>query len=238
MAIITPSSLIGEIRGSSGSQTFSRNKYRAYVKNRVAPTDTPSAYKTVARTYMQNAVTAWQGMTDAQRIGWCVNAQQFNSRLRLGTTKPLSGFNYFTRYAILSQYAGLSINTIPGSPTELPTLTTLQFNAFTSNISFDIQPAFTNANLVIHMYASPPLSGAIQSVNSTQLLWLRSENLSSGLNVADMTTEWEDRFGPTSSYDHATVFAGIRIMDVVSGSISPMIVQKNFINGEGPVIPA
>lgn len=237
MAIITPSSLVSEIRGSAGNLTYSKNRYRAYVKNRVAPTDTPSAYKTIARGYMTNAVAAWKAMSSTARIEWNTNAEEFNSKSRLGSNKPLNGYAYFVRFAILMQYAGLTIPTLPAGPVPLPVFLQLAFNTFSGNISFDLEPEFTNSRLVIHLYGSPPVDSTIESVNSTQLVWLKSESLSSGLNVADFTTEWEDRFGLTTDHLHKRVYAGIRIMDIESGSLSPMIIKNNFIDGELPPEP-
>jgi hypothetical protein len=77
----------------------------------------------------------------------------------------------------------------------------------------------------------------VQSPNSTQLNLVREVTLSSGLNVADFTLAWENRYGITTDFLHQRVFAGVRIVDSLSGAISPMIIQSNFINGETPEPP-
>lgn len=230
MAIITNSPIVSEIRGSSGGQTFSRNKYRAYVKIRKAPTDTITPYKTTARNNFASAALGWSALTDAQRLAWNKAAFDFTTKARLGVEPVSDGFNYFVRFNMYLLMAGQSMVDTPGHDRNMPYLRTFIPDAFTSAIGFDYVVSFTSSDFIMYGYTSPPVSPGRMSVNSTQLLFLSAQAVFSGSSVFDMTTEWFDRFGDPSDYVGKKVFFGARIMSLSQGSLTPMRIHSAIIS--------
>jgi hypothetical protein len=98
MASITPSALIAEIRGSVGTQTFSRNTYGPYVKLRKSPLYPNTPAQQVVNTRLANATNGWVTLTQAQRNAYMVVAQQYSNMSRVGERYNLNGFTYFIRH--------------------------------------------------------------------------------------------------------------------------------------------
>lgn len=229
MAIITPSSVIGEIRGSAAAQTFSRNHYRAYVKLRKAPTDTPSDYKDIARANFTNISFAWQTLEDDNRARWNIYAQQFKTRNRLGVEKPMTGHAYFMQFNMFRAMLSLSMTLDPGRPRNMPYLKSFASFADSTTISTDEEATTNFVDYHRILYCSPPVSAGKMSVNSTQLLFLDSSSVGSGITNYDFTTLWEFRFGSLVASVGKKVFIGVRYFSASQGSITPIEVISTII---------
>lgn len=228
MAIITPSQLVSEIRGSIGDKTFSRNHYRAYVKARVAPTDTPSSYKTTARQNMTDCVAAWQALSSGQQLLWSTVAENFYTKSRLGSQHKMGGFNHFIKHNILRLQCELSITDSPKNPVELPR--SVFTNMFWGNgeADFRITRKPTSLSLKTLLYMSPPVNASVLSVNSTQLLFMTYQGSFNGTNTYDFTSFFEARFGATTDFPGMRCFGGYRIFDPSSGTVSPMMIKSSI----------
>lgn len=94
MAIINP--IWGEMRGSLGGITFSRNKGGNYARLRAKPTDPSSAAQMNMRTAMNNVSRVWsQFLTEEQRNAWNEYAALNPVPSRLGGWLTLSGHQFF-----------------------------------------------------------------------------------------------------------------------------------------------
>lgn len=220
MAIITPSSLISEIRGSVGTQTFSRNKYRPYVKVRKAPLNTASAYKTTARGYLTSACAAWKALTDEERFEFIIYAKEHNSRHRLSEDRPLSGYNFFIRFYIMNSFCGVTVPTEPGVIKEFPQWSTIIERYFQLNLSFDCQATFTRTGLYAIISASKDVNASKMSINSVTINFIKVHSVPSTLSVMDYTTAWENRYGTTIGLVGRKVFTRVRLYDSTCGQLS------------------
>lgn len=222
MAIITPSAQISEIRGSVGTTTYSRNRFRAYAKIRTAPTDTPSNYKTAARDALTAGNAAWKALSDADRSAFIKAAKSFNTRERLGQIKPLTGYTYFMRWSIHNYLMLLDLPTAPGQPVKLRRNSRiLPFND-ADIFTIDLNMSTGNANAYSLIYTSPPISSSIMSVNSTQLLFIQADQTFNGSYARDITENWINRFGGLDAYPGYKVFIGVKLFDPTTGSIGAM----------------
>lgn len=94
MAIVD--SIYGEIRGSVGGNTFSRNKGGLYIRSRVKPTDPSSTAQMQRRVAMNNISRLWsQSLDDAQRTAWNEYAEANPVPSRLGGWLTLTGHQFF-----------------------------------------------------------------------------------------------------------------------------------------------
>lgn len=98
MAVITAGPLIGEIRGSMGGTTFSRNRYGMYTRTRAVPVNPNSARQVAARDRFNTLATYWRDtLTKAQRDAWDLYAANTNWTNAVGQVVNLTGLNHFLR---------------------------------------------------------------------------------------------------------------------------------------------
>lgn len=120
MARITTGPIISDIRGKSGDQIFSRNRYGLYVKAFAVPTGTPSAAMELVRTRMAAVTAAWQALTESNRQRWISTARALNAKAKRFPRETLTGYALFTRCQMHRLTAGLSQSTTPTAITALP----------------------------------------------------------------------------------------------------------------------
>lgn len=111
MARIKFSPVVGEISGSIGGSTFQKNRFGFTVRKKPLPPSIISALQYNNRVNMARVISAWAGLTAAQRKAWD-NFLSFSAAYaRLNKNALLSGFNLFVRYNIIRLNAGLEIRT-------------------------------------------------------------------------------------------------------------------------------
>jgi len=91
MAKFTPGALAGRISGSVHSQTFSRNRYGAYVRARTVPINPDTAYQQAIRSFMSTYSAAWGALSEADRLAWSGYAKSNPITDSLGETQVLTG---------------------------------------------------------------------------------------------------------------------------------------------------
>jgi hypothetical protein len=89
MARITPGSLAGQLSGSIGNTTFSRNRYGAYARVRAIPVQPDTQYQVTQRGILSNASRKWNDLTAEQRLAWEAWAQTNPIVDRLGVSQIL-----------------------------------------------------------------------------------------------------------------------------------------------------
>lgn len=96
MANIRAGSIVADIRGSVGTETYARNRYGPYVRNRITPTDHKTAAQLACRAAMTALSQAWSAtLTDQQRADWRRYANQFPTPDAWGNPKAISGICQF-----------------------------------------------------------------------------------------------------------------------------------------------
>jgi len=101
VAVIRLGSIVSDIRGSVGDETFSRNQGGLFVRERVTPTDPGSAAQVLARAAVTACSQYWSGtLSQAQRDAWDTYAGQFPIPDRWGQPKHTSGYVWFLRVNI------------------------------------------------------------------------------------------------------------------------------------------
>jgi len=114
----------GGVVGMSGSiagNTFSRNRYGAYVRARTKPVNPNTDRQVAVRSVMAALTTRWSQTLDAaKRAAWDLYAARVNMVNKLGETINLSGFNHYIRSN--SILLSLSLTVVDDGPVifELP----------------------------------------------------------------------------------------------------------------------
>lgn len=125
MAVIDLISPVGEIRGTVGGVTFSRNNCSRYAKAWLKPTYKRTDSQSVVRNSMMNSTISWRSLTDGQRSAWVAlgaDPPEIDYD-RFGNQIYLSGLQWYTRCNTRLLMAGCS--QISDAPTQErpPTLT-------------------------------------------------------------------------------------------------------------------
>jgi hypothetical protein len=194
MAIITPSSLVSEIRGSVGDQTFSRNAYRAYVKERKAPTNPNTLRQIEVRNFMGAASEYWRIISQDQRNAWNSFAKQLNAKSRLGQEPKLNGYNACSRWYITYQLGACEFINEPGPLQVLPIPEVIYSFAAPSLLITGINLEDNPLGVGILVKYSKPVLAGIESINSVELKLIRSTILYSTTGLYFDDAVYEDRF--------------------------------------------
>lgn len=110
MAIFSSGPLIGEIRGSEGGTTFSRNRFGQYTRQRSVPVNPRTGRQVSARTRFGSAADVWSIiLTEAQRDAWRLFGNNISWLNALGQPVSLPGFQHFVREASAFSQAGVPL---------------------------------------------------------------------------------------------------------------------------------
>lgn len=119
--------MMGPIKGSVGSDTYSKNRYGYYVKKKPIPTNPNTTPQAEVRSYMTLAVSSWQNaLTAAQRASW-EHAASLHKRAAWGYGFVLSGFNLYCAHYVAMEKCSEAPILVPtifegAPPIELPTI--------------------------------------------------------------------------------------------------------------------
>lgn len=98
MALIKFGGGITEMRGSMGGNTYSRNRYGAYLRNRTTPVNPSSSGQQAVRAALSQLTARWSGVvTAAQRAAWNLYGANVVMTNKLGESINLTGFNHYIR---------------------------------------------------------------------------------------------------------------------------------------------
>lgn len=111
MALIQPSPLVSEIRGSVGGVTFARNPAGPFARAKVVPVNPNSPLQVERRAFFSTASTDWRDtLSQAQRDTWNVLGTTTLFKNSLGNDFNPSGIQLFIRTSALQQLAGIFVS--------------------------------------------------------------------------------------------------------------------------------
>ena len=109
---------IAQISGSIAGNTFARNRFGNYVRNRTMPVNPNTALQSAVRSAMAAVTEMWYTqLSDAQRTAWATYAAAVKVKNRLGEDVYLTGFNHFIRSAMAIKTVGGTV--VEDAPTTL-----------------------------------------------------------------------------------------------------------------------
>lgn len=121
-----PSALIGQLSGSQGSTTASRNRAGSYLRNRVMPVNPSSPAQALVRGQLASISAAWRTITAEQRAAWSTLGLSMVRQDSLGQTQTLTGQQAFVSVnRNLLTIGGSMVSNAPAfvQPTQLTALT-------------------------------------------------------------------------------------------------------------------
>jgi hypothetical protein len=125
MAKVKLGAIAGQVSGSIGTQTWSHNRFGAYVRNRSIPVQPQSAVQLTRRATLALHSSAWQDLSATQRLSWKVWAENNPMVDRLGDKRIMSGHMAYVSLNSRLSIAGNAAITSPpviAGPDALKTL--------------------------------------------------------------------------------------------------------------------
>jgi hypothetical protein len=200
-----PSALIGRLSRSAGSTTAAHNKFGAYLRNRVIPTNPQTSFQTNVRTDMSDLSTSWRTLTPAQREAWISLGDQMERTDSLGEVYSLTGAQAFI--SVNRNLLTIGEPTVddapalqlPAAPVSISPTMTAGLGAIT--VGFAPSPS-VDAML---LFASAPISAGRNFVSSSEmkLIAVVAAAATTPFNAASAYTA---RFGSITGKEGAKVF--------------------------------
>lgn len=134
---------IGEMRGSVGNITYSKNAYGSVVKKKGRPPKFSTTQANLQKSRFKYLSQYWSAnLDDSQRLAWDNASINFPHTNSLGVTIYLTGFNLFEEFNGTLLLIGQPIINVPPTPVSVPTPTAvlLTADAGTQTITGEIQP--------------------------------------------------------------------------------------------------
>jgi hypothetical protein len=158
---------------------------RAYV----VPRNPDTLAQRIVRTNLTSTAGRWATLTEAQRAAWNTAALQHKTKMRLGQTGPMTGFQFFTKInATLAQFGQDQVDAPPGRP-NFPALApqNLVITNTTGVIALKLTcPADPGQNTIIR--ASAPVSQGINRVPFTRIIGMCPAPAAGSANITSLYT--------------------------------------------------
>jgi len=160
MASVKYGSLVTEIIGSVGGQTFQRSRNGFSVRNKPRPRNTRTANTSLVRSIIAAAAATWPTLSDVQRLSWNVVAPNWPAVDHFGDPVILSGYNTFVRSAfglVVAQSAPSMSGINPASVWTMPDPEgTISISAGTYDL--DWSSGAVGADTSVILWMSQPVS--------------------------------------------------------------------------------
>ena len=229
MATILTGSIVSEIRGSVGSETYSRNAFGAYVKARVAPANPNTVPQQDARARLAAAVTAWQGLSEVDRLSYISEAAGRSNINRLGVKIRVTGYQLFITQHIMYDRAGVSFVAGVSAPIR-PSInqsSSIVTSASAMNTTVEYSGSITGSHLFI--FATPPRSSSQVSFNPSKARFLREFSSFDGSTTRGFLFAWQTIYGPSADHIGDITTVGIRTASLLDGLYSEPMFFNSLI---------
>jgi len=202
-------SVVGQASGSVAGQTFSHNRYGAYVRNRSIPVVSTTSYALNAKSYLAGASAAWKALTAAQQAAWVTWAQTNPIVDSFGEKQVLTGHAAYVQLnRRILQDGGTQIDVPPvgAGPVSLITLTaTFDIGLGTFALAFTPTPIGATNKLWIKAAVVNSL-GITYVRNLLKLVKISAANVATGL---DTEADIELRFGPLAAGQKVVFYVAV-----------------------------
>lgn len=192
MASILTGSIVADIRGSVGSESYSRNQYGNYVKARVTPTNPNTAAQIASRAALAASVAAWQALTQAQRDKYNALAHLYTFKDRLGISRTLNGYLIFIRQRALAVRAGIGFLSNVNAPNMYANCRILSLQLSVAALQLTLRGTAAQSNVQYSMWALPAQSASQLSFNPSKKRYL----VSNGFGASDFTQQFKSFYDP------------------------------------------
>lgn len=199
MAVITPSSLISEIRGSVGDVTYSRNQFGPYVKAKLTQPASATAPQVYIRDAMAEGVTAWQSISDAEFEIWKRYVVQHLKIENISRKITLSAYNEFVGRYVNRALVDTGLSGFKAEPPvrNFPVISEVAQSFESIELTMASENFQTDCAYII--YAAAPVSESVRSINKSNYKYLTFVYPSGSPETLDIFTLYNTMFSLTSA---------------------------------------
>jgi len=220
MAIILPSSLFTEIKGTIGQSVFQTSPYGQIVKSRPGRKGMASRYQAPHQSFVAAAVRTWQAFSNAQRAAWDAATVDFPSTDRYGNPFITTGYLLFLRTALVNGLARLSMLTTPPALIVDGSDWTVTYAGPAGQFRFTITENAGASTVSTLIFATAPIPSSQTTARKRYVLINRGDGRTV-TGTVNYTTQYGLRLGTPAA--GTTVFW--RAM--VYGNLSPQILGED-----------
>lgn len=138
MALIKTGSIVTQISGKVGGQSFGHGRGGSYLKNIGSYITNRSSPVLASRSVFASVSGYWRSLTTAQKTAWKESALLHPYTNRVAQTKYLSGFNYFMQVNVPLVTAGQDILEDPPGGSVFPEYEVNYLGIAADNPQFEI----------------------------------------------------------------------------------------------------
>ena len=186
--------LVVDGRNKIGGQVASKNRYGAYMRNKVTPVNPQTELQQNVRGRFGARASAWRGLTEAQRQSWIEAAPNFPVFDIFGNSKILSGASLYQSLNLnLAQIGVAAITTAP-SPAAITSLVSLALAATGGDLNVTAGIAAVPAGHTAVVFATPQY-GPGQYFVKNKYRFLQTVAAAGAINPVDVSSAWVAAFG-------------------------------------------
>lgn len=216
---IKSGALAGQLSGSVGSLTASRNRYGAYLRARTIPINPATAYQLAQRARLAAASKLWRGRPDDIKKAWEAWAATHPITDAFGDRQILSGAAALTQINLRRLLYGSSLDDaipVAAPPTALATLSAAA-SAGGSTVAITFTDTPLGAGKALHIMGCVVSSGGIAFVKNK----LRFVGFSGAAQASPYAAgaAWETRLG--ALVENQTLHLLVAVYDSSTGLLSP-----------------
>jgi len=227
MAIMRPGPLAGQVSGRVGGVVFSRNRGGDYVRNGPSPTNPQTEYQVAVRNALAAASSAWDDLTDDQRMAWRSWANDNPVRNRIGESIRLQGNAAFVALnSRLVQTGSAVVDTPPlvSAPDPLLTVTgSFDIGAGDFQLAYTATPLA--AGMKLWVVGCLVTSAGINNVKNRLRHFFTSA--AAAASPAAVESAFGTRFGTPVAGQYAWLRAGV--LDSTNGQLSSMLEDHGIV---------
>lgn len=194
---------LGELRGSSGAATASRNRYGAYIRARVVPVNPNTDNQNDVRDFFAFLAQGWRELTESQRTAWSALAGEVPIVDSLGQTIVLSGNAMYAKVNILRRQVGDSILADAPALDQAPVILTATptfDDSPTASLAYTASGGSATNNVIVRASASRSPGKAFVGRGELKQVGTFAGNAASPANIlagynAVFGTGWQTQLG-------------------------------------------
>ena len=232
MAVITPSSLISEIRGSIGDVTYSRNRGGQYVKSKLVQSVTHTEFQEPYRWAMGQACIFWKAMSSRVKNQWNEATRIRQSKMSIAVKHRQSGFNmYVSRWLNQAVIGSANSNFSPLPFVEChPLIDSITTSEESILVNWSSKVAASNHWLVISV--GQPINQSNSFFDRSSFRVIKSVQVSGSSGSVEIWSEVVNRFGLGSQYLNMKMPVMVKAIDPQSFDASPSTISSFIVSSE------
>lgn len=191
----------GDIRGSAGATSFSKNRFGNYMRRRVSPINPSTPAQADQRNLVEFLSTYWGStLTEVQRQSWATQASTRTLTDTLGQSYTMTGQNLFVSINAVRVRAGAALVATAPGPGLMPALATIGGNVVSDNTPANQSVTITLTGTAadggfLQLWAGPPVSAGRTFMKPSEYRLLKVVSSATIPASTVLTTDYQAKFG-------------------------------------------